>query len=76
MGDGYLSVLILISGSEIPKTHFALSVEVVQELNKIPYANITLHDGDVRTQKYPLSEDAKYKPGSEVEIKAGYGPGQ
>ena len=75
MGDGFLSMLILASGSEIPKTHFALSVEIVQELNKIPYATIVLHDGDVREQKYPMSEDSKYKPGTEIEIKAGYGPG-
>lgn len=75
MGDGYLSVLVLIGGSEIPKQHFVLSVEVVQELNKIPYADIIIHDGDVRTQTYPLSEESLYEPGAEVEIKTGYGPG-
>jgi Rhs element Vgr protein len=76
MGDGYLSVLVLVGGSEIPKTLFLISVEVVKEVNKIPFAKIVLHDGDTRTQKFEVSEDAKFDPGKEVEIKAGYGPGK
>lgn len=75
MGAGYLSVLVLVDGAEIPKTFFLVSVEVVKEVNKIPFARVVLHDGDTRTQKFAASEDAKFEPGKEVEIKAGYGPG-
>lgn len=75
MGEGYLSVLVLVAGAEIPKTFFLVNVEVVKEINKIPFAKIVLHDGDTRTQKFTASEDPKFEPGKEVEIKAGYGPG-
>ncbi len=75
MGEGYLSVLILVAGKEIPKTLFLVSVEVVKEINKIPYAKLVLHDGDTREQKFTASEDPNFEPGKEVEIKAGYGPG-
>lgn len=75
MGGGYLSVLILIDGAEIPKTFFLVSIDIVKEVNKIPFARVVLHDGDTRTQKFAASEDAKFEPGKEVEIKAGYGPG-
>jgi Rhs element Vgr protein len=76
MGAGYLSVLILINGAEIAKTFFLVSVEVVKEINKIPFARVVLHDGDTRTQKFVASEDAKFEPGKEIEIKAGHGPGK
>jgi Rhs element Vgr protein len=75
MGEGYLSVLVLVAGKEIPKTLFLVSVEVVKEINKIPYAKLVLHDGDTREQKFTASEDPNFEPGKEVEIKAGYGPG-
>ncbi len=76
MGAGYLSVLVLIDGAEIAKTFFLVSVEVVKEINKIPYARVVLHDGDTRTQKFVASEDAKFEPGKEMEIKVGHGPGK
>lgn len=76
MGEGYLSVLVLIDGTEVPKTMVVESVDIVKEINKIPYARITLKDGDTREQKFPTSEDAIFEPGKEVEVKAGYGPGK
>ena len=75
MDAGYLSVLVLVDGAEVPKTFFLVSIEVVKEINKIPFARVVFHDGDTRAQKFPASEDAKFEPGKEVEIKAGYGPG-
>lgn len=75
MGEGYLSLLLLVDGTEVPKTTYIISVEVVKEINKIPFARIVLHDGDTREQIFKNSEDANYEPGKEVEIKAGYGPG-
>lgn len=71
---GTVSVLVLVDGAEIPKTNYVQSVEVVKEINRIPYAKIALHDGDVGKQSYPVSE--KMEPGKEIEIKAGQGPGQ
>jgi len=76
MGGGYLSVLVLIGGKEIPKTLFLVSIDILKEVNKIPYAKVVLHDGDTRTQKFAVSEDANFEPGKEVEIKAGHGPGK
>jgi Rhs element Vgr protein len=76
MGQGYLSVIILIDGTEIPKTFYIISIEVQKELNKIPFARIVLHDGDTREQKFKASEDSNFEPGKKVDIKVGYGPGK
>lgn len=76
MEGGYLSVLVLIGGSEIPQTYHLESISIVKEINKIPFAKIELIDGSTREQKFEASEDANFEPGKEVEIKAGYGPGK
>lgn len=75
MGQGYLSVLILVAGAEIPKTYQVDVIEIVKEVNKIPYARIEIVDGNAREQTFPGSEDTKFDPGKEIEIKAGYGAG-
>ena len=76
MGQGYLSVIILIDGTEIAKTFYIISIEVQKELNKIPFAKIVLHDGDTREQKFEASENSCFEPGKKVDIKVGYGPGK
>lgn len=71
-----ISVLVLVDGTEIPKSMYVMDVEVVKEVNKIPYARIVLHDGDPREQTFANSEDATFEPGKEVEIKVGHTPGE
>jgi Rhs element Vgr protein len=74
--QGALSVIITFDGTELPKTNFIRSVEIIKEINRIPYATIAIQDGDPSKQIYEESEKAMFKPGAAVEIKIGYGPGK
>ena len=73
IGSGRTTVEISVDGTAFESSVSVLSVEVVKEMNKIPYARIVVKDGDAREQNYPLSESG-YDPGKEVEIKVGHDP--
>lgn len=73
---GNLSVIVSIGGKEVPKSQHLRSLEIVKEINRIPYAIITIHDGIPSTQTFEYSETANYEPGKDVEIKLGHGPGK
>ncbi len=72
--SGVVSLEIKVDGTAIPQTLHVLEVEVVKELNKIPYAKVTIFDGDTREQTFPQSEDKLFKPGGEMEIKITHDP--
>ena len=46
-----------------------LSIDVVNEVNRIPYAQIILLDGDAAKQEFAISNEAFFEPGKEIEIK-------
>ncbi|ALP53853.1 type VI secretion protein VgrG [Candidatus Tenderia electrophaga] len=71
--DGVIKLTISSNGSEIDEAIQLVSVSVTKTINKIPYAKIVLLDGDMPQQDFPVSNGDEFKPGSEVEIKAGYG---
>ncbi len=73
-GSGTVTLEVSIGGSVVPSSMYILEVEVVKEINKIPYAKIVFLDGDTREQTFPKSEDDMFKPGGEVEIKVGHDP--
>lgn len=60
-------------GKPIDNAVKILSVSVTKAVNKIPYARIELCDGDMEEKKFALSDSPAFKPGSKIEIKAGYG---
>jgi Rhs element Vgr protein len=64
---------ILAAGSPIDDAIGIISVSVTRTINKIPYARIELLDGDMPEQDFPVSNTDAFKPGGEIEIKAGYG---
>ena len=74
--DAGNSVLVLIGGSEIKKTYHVKSVEAIYEINKVPYAKVVIQDGDAAAQKFEASDEDNFLPGSEIELKSGYGPGK
>ncbi|MBN1209711.1 MAG: type VI secretion system tip protein VgrG [Myxococcaceae bacterium] len=59
-------------GEEVSQEHHVLSVVVTRALNRIPYAQVVLQDGDVAAQDFPLSNEPLFAPGRELEIRAGY----
>jgi len=63
---------LLLGGEEIPGQYHVLSVLVQHEVNRIPYANIILQDGEASKSTFPASNTALFVPGQEVEIQLGY----
>lgn len=67
-----VSYTILSNGKEIPNTYEIVSIQIVQQLNRISEAEIILIDGNVTTQKFDVAESNTFVPGAEIEIKLGY----
>ena len=70
--DGPVTVEILSSGNRIPDTVEIHAVRTRSELNRVAEAVIILGDGNPATQEFPVTDGDEFKPGSEIEIKAGY----
>ncbi|QIE59781.1 type VI secretion system tip protein VgrG [Rasiella rasia] len=67
-----VSYTILSNGKEIPSTYEIVSIQIVQQLNRISEAEIILIDGSVTKQKFDVAESNTFVPGAEIEIKLGY----
>src|SRR3989338_8111118 len=63
---------VLVDGSAIPGTVQVLSAAVTKEVNRVPVATIVIADGEAPSKDFPLSNEATFLPGKEVEITAGY----
>lgn len=59
-------------GSPLPGNFNLLSLEVIRELNRIPFAHLVLEDGNASEQQFPLSDLDFFEPGKEIEIKVRY----
>jgi Rhs element Vgr protein len=63
---------ILINGTAVGREVGVVSIAVHKEVNKIPWAKIVIQDGDVAAEDFVISNEDTFKPGNEIEIKAGY----
>lgn len=63
---------ILVNGIPVGKEIGIVSIAVNKEVNKIPWAKITIQDGDVAKEDFEVSNQDTFKPGNEIEIEAGY----
>lgn len=72
VSTGIVSFKVLVNDNDLNSTLAVNSVMVHKEVNKIPYARIILHDGDVTIQDFEVSNEADAAPGAEVEIQVGY----
>ena len=70
--NGVVNVSIFSAGKDITTTLQIISVEVSKGLNRIPSAKIVVMDGNMAEGKFPISDQDAFKPGTEIEIKAGY----
>ena len=52
------------------------SITITNAVNKIPFARIELHDGDMPEGTFPLSDGNNFDPGKKIKIEAGYGQDQ
>ncbi len=70
--SGVIKLSILANGAQLDEAIQVASVSVTKSINKIPFAKIVLLDGDMPSQDFPVSNSDDFKPGSEIEISAGY----
>ncbi len=68
-----ISYSILIAGQEISQILDIMSIQISNELNRIPYAKIKITDGgSAEDDKFLGGNSSNYEPGKEIEIKLGY----
>lgn len=72
--SGNVTTEISVDGTKLPEVMMVLELEVVKEVNKIPYSRIIIFDGDLAEQTFPQSEEKMFEPGGEVEIKIAHDP--
>ncbi len=69
---GNISFSVLVAGEEVPQTYEFLSITTHSEINRIPYAYLVLRDGDAAIEDFEVSNEDRFIPGKEIEIKVGY----
>ncbi len=76
MDQGAFNYTILCEGQQLP-AKFAMSrLEIVAQANRLTYAELIFHDGDLAKEKWELSDSTHFKPGAKVEIKLRRGSGR
>lgn len=68
----YISYSIKVGGKTYASQGPILSILSYTEINKIPYASITIMDGDPSEQDFALSSDKIFNPGEKISIELGY----
>lgn len=63
---------IFSNGEEVTDEVGVSSILVTKTINKIPQARVVFFDGSLSTEDFKLSASDTFKPGNEIEIKAGY----
>lgn len=67
-----VSFKLLIEGSELSATHQVRGVLIEREINRIPYARITIEDHQPAADEPRPADDEAFIPGKTLEIRAGY----
>ena len=62
---------IMVEGNELPAKYGVLSIVVEKEVNRIPYAKITLIDGNAPKQDFELSSEDLLIPGKKLRSQQG-----
>lgn len=72
MADNYISYNVKSGSKSYTSQGPFVSIVSYAEINKIPYASITLTDGDPSKQDFELSSGAIFNPGEKISIELGY----
>jgi len=70
--SGLVNCVLTSDGTEVPSSIEIVSVATYKDINRIPYATISIVDGNVADQSFDGIENDLLKPGKELEIKAGF----
>ncbi|HWB25754.1 MAG TPA: type VI secretion system tip protein VgrG [Chitinophagaceae bacterium] len=63
---------IKANGQAISAQFQVALISISKEVNRIPSAKLIVNDGDAAAQDFAVSNDDTFKPGTEIEITAGY----
>jgi Rhs element Vgr protein len=63
---------ILSAGKPMKPAYELLSIDISREVNRIPYAQLILLDGDAAKQQFSISDEPFFEPGKKIEIKLRY----
>ncbi len=66
------TVNVLSGGKDLATLYELLSIDVVHEVNRIPYACVRLIDGNLAEQGFPATDDALMDAGTSIEIVLGF----
>lgn len=67
-----VNLSIKIGNDDLPRTVTIMAVEVVRQVNRIPYARLRIGDGDPAAEDFPQSSGEYFVPGNELTVLAGY----
>ena len=71
--EGPVRVSVLSEGNAVPDEALIISVTIGKALNRVPWARLTLADGDITKGTFDLSDSATFAPGAEIVVKLGHG---
>ncbi len=71
-GTDVVTLRLTVNGEELPRTLAVLAVEVVRQVNRIPYARLQIGDGNPAAEDFPQSSGDYFVPGNELTLLAGY----
>ncbi|TWJ02455.1 Rhs element Vgr protein [Mucilaginibacter frigoritolerans] len=63
---------IKVNGTALSTTYQVVSMNFINEMNRIPMAKLVIYDGDVAKQDFPVSDEATLVPGATIEVTVGY----
>ena len=63
---------VLIDGEELSSVYQVKNISIEKEVNRIPFAQLVLFDGEASERDFKLSNEDLLIPGNEIEILAGY----
>jgi len=63
---------ILVEGEELSSVYQVKNIAIEKEINRVPFAQIVIVDGEAATQEFKLSNEDLLIPGKQIEITAGY----
>ena len=66
------ATVVNAKAGKLDPVHALHSIDNWREVNRIPYANLVLLDGDAAARKFALSDKSFFAPGEEIEIKLRY----
>src|SRR4051794_39331361 len=67
-----ITAKVFINGEELSGEILLQELNVNKAFNKIASAKLRFLDGSISDGDFPLSNDDKFKPGSEVKVQLGY----